>query len=84
MRKDRSWGAGEVQGGRGRGLGVVWAVLQTQREWFPLDTADMGWRPRMPTQKALPAPIWPSLKFAGSTSHLPWNCEKHSMTFIAL
>lgn len=30
----------------------------------------------------LPASIWPSLKFAGSTSHLPRSCEKHSTTFL--
>lgn len=28
------------------------------------------------------ASVWPNLKFAGSTSHLPGSCERHSLTFV--
>ena len=32
--------------------------------------------------RTLPVSIRPNLNFADSTSHFPWSCEKHSMTFI--
>lgn len=35
-------------------------------------------------QDTLLVSVWPNLKLTGSTSHLPGNCEKHSMTFIHL
>lgn len=38
--------------------------------------------PGCQVQDTLPVSIWPNLKFTGSTSHLPWKCEKHSLTFI--
>jgi hypothetical protein len=41
-----------------------------------------SWQPGFPGQGTSHVSIWPNLKFSGSTSHLPWNCEKHSVTFL--